>query len=243
MGFEAPHGLSIGVLNEVPPSSEERSSFPLFDIATGTTTLNDLYAPTEDVFVNPPVIRSMDGDHQWSDVSQRGLTQARGTGHFRYWEDCVARDFVFREIFLSTFTEVNDPRNAISDTVAPTTTQTPSGPQFVGMSGKQFLSSASTISLDTKDNFWTDTGKYPGLGLNFRLTASGDTPGFFALSNSHELDFMPSSLLTDGDYVFEWKGGDKVRERRGNEIPVVLPRQHSAIDHHQLPGGRRELPQ
>lgn len=183
----------------------------LFNVAAGTTSLNDIFSAGEHVFLNGPgvgVIRSIDADHQWASVSQRD-GRHYGTGRFRYWQDCVARDFVFREIFRGTFPEAGDPRTALSDTVAPSTAQGLAGPQYVNPSGGLFLSSASTIELDASDNFWTDSGKYPGLNLDSHLTPAGDPPGPFATLASAELDFQASPGLPDGDYVFEWRSFDK----------------------------------
>jgi hypothetical protein len=180
----------------------------IFDIATGTTVLNDLYASDDHIIVDPATVKSMDGDHQWSALSQQD-GKSYGTGDFMYWKDCIARDFLFREIFKGDFPEVNDPPEHLTDTEAPTTSWSIVGPSYTNPSGQLYASSGTGFEIQATDNFWTASGKKAGLFIETRIFPEGSLPPSFnsVLAETYEYHTNPS--LPDGKYTLEWRATDK----------------------------------
>lgn len=142
--------------------------------------LDDLYGP----YVNPHRIQqvpwyvpnnvmlgwnmSLDGDHQWRRrtlYSEDGATfPSYGTGDMWLWEDCVARDRVWRRLFdepvpgHTAFDESGDPSRNISDDAGPVSTigLTPDGAHdHTSATGTTYVTGGRGIAVSALDGYFT----------------------------------------------------------------------------------------
>lgn len=126
--------------------------------------LEDLYGPHPVPGIPNNVMlgwaRSIDGEYQWRTTSPRD-GHSYGTGAMRLWEDCVARERVFRRTFKNPvpggagFDDPGDPQTGLSDNDAPVTTLSFDGPVVV-RDGMTYVTGASSVQVDAADAYFAD---------------------------------------------------------------------------------------
>lgn len=108
-------------------------------------------------------LRSIDGDHAWRERS--GFNGGSyGLGTFALWEDCVLRDYVFRDVFAEpvpgevTFADtldgVYDAPQALVDKIAPTISLAVAGGKSVSKDGVTYLTPETDLAYTAGDNIW-----------------------------------------------------------------------------------------
>ena len=149
--------------------------------AGGAAVLGDLYGPhanSQGSWSVPNNVmlgwaKSIDAEYQWRTNSPND-GHSYGTGTMRLWEDCVSRIQVFRKLFVAPVTGVDafgdtgDPASPLSDTVAPVSVLTTSGPTS-NSGGTTYISGSTQIQIASTDNYWPK----PDLRVSIRQFAVG----------------------------------------------------------------------
>jgi len=128
-------------------------------------------------------VKSIDAEYQFRAHSPND-NHSYGTGQMLLWQDCVARDRVFRRVFLNpspsvvggfadldTATGAIDAPANVSDSTAPVSTLSVNGGS-VSSGGTTYLSGSSTISIGSTDSYWDKAD----LRLQVRTFDTGSTP-------------------------------------------------------------------
>jgi hypothetical protein len=149
-----------------------------------TAALGNLYGPHANLSGSWPVpnnvmtgwAKSLDAEYQWR-VNSPNDGRSYGTGTMNLFEDCVARDRVFRRTFkqpvagIDAFGDAGDPPSPISETVAPVSTLTLSGPNVTN-SGQTFITDDTDIVIQSTDNYFDK----PDLRVFVRSFAAAGLP-------------------------------------------------------------------
>lgn len=190
----------------------------------GDQTLSDLYQP---VLASPFVIpgnvmlgwaKSIDGEYQWRTTSPNDR-HSYGTGEMWLWEDCVAREFVFRRLFTEPVPGVpglmdfigqrpetpppwgvEDPPSGLTDSDPPVTRLLHGFPQKI-VDGVVYVTSGTEFWPVAEDNFYPGNEIVTWLRTYPAGTLEGDKPDF-RLAGYAADGPIPTVRLLGRD--FEW---------------------------------------
>lgn len=190
----------------------------------GDQSLADVYHPVLETPMRIPgnVMlgwpKSIDGEYQWRTTSPND-GRSYGTGEMWLWEDCVAREAVFRRLFREPVPgapgfmdfigpppdtpppwSVEDPPTGIADAIPPVTEILYGAPQRI-VDGVVYVTSGTEFVPIASDNHYPGSEIVTWLRLYPADTLAGDKPDFHLAGNEPDRGPVPFSIL-GGD--FEW---------------------------------------
>ena len=187
-------------------------------------SLADLYQPVLDgpIFIPGNVMlgwaKSIDGEYQWRTTSPID-GHSYGTGSMWLWEDCVAREAVFRRLFrepvpgapgLMDFIglppdgpppwDVEDPPTGVSDSIPPVTEILHGSPQRI-VNGVVYVTSGTDLIPISSDNHYPGAEIVTWLRIYPAGTLDGDKPDFHLAGTEPDQGLVPFRILGPD---FEW---------------------------------------
>lgn len=190
----------------------------------GDQRLADVYHPVlETPFRIPGNVmlgwaKSIDGEYQWRTTSPND-GRSYGTGEMWLWEDCVAREAVFRRLFREPVPDipglmdfigappdtpppwsVEDPPTGIGDAIPPVTEILYGGPQRI-VDGVVYVTSGTEFVPIASDNHYPGSEIVTWLRLYPADTLADDKPDFHLAGTEPDQGPVPFSILGAD---FEW---------------------------------------
>ncbi len=153
-------------------------------------------------------LKSIDAEYQFR-LRSPNDGHSYGNGTMAFWSDCVSRERVIRNVFAQPVSGIDafadsadDPPKGLSDSTAPTSTSSLSGPNITN-GGKTYVSGATRIAITSSDDYWSKSD----VRVSTRTYPAGTTPP--AYGSGVPADPAPFSLAgADGDRLVQFFGTD-----------------------------------